>query len=328
MAALESLAGRVAQMSVPAESDIVRQGEDGDRFYVVKSGIADVIVDGFCVGSVTGGGYFGERALLRNVPRMATVRSREPMDLLVLPQVDFVTALTGQVGAGTAPAAAAAHRSRDLGAVAAPAGRGPLARQPVVPSRSELAATARRPERRRALARGSSDHPPGRAWRPVLRHARRPGLRLGGRRCDERAARRRPVRRDRPPARRAEARRCRRGQPSCDLEPASRRFRVGGPFSGDLRLSPGSASREAPAGTKRPKQGGRVPRLALERNEVTTPWRSLSWGSTNGTCPSTSSSSAQSPSATSPRLCRRFATASTSPRSSCSRPACAPRSTR
>ncbi len=106
MAALESLAGRVAQMSVPAESDIVRQGEDGDRFYVVKSGIADVIVDGFCVGSVAGGGYFGERALLRNVPRMATVRSREPMDLLVLPQVDFVTALTGQVGSGTAPAAA------------------------------------------------------------------------------------------------------------------------------------------------------------------------------------------------------------------------------
>jgi CRP-like cAMP-binding protein len=106
MAALESLAGRVAQLSVPAGSDIVRQGEDGDRFYVVKSGIADVIVDGFCVGSVAGGGYFGERALLRNVPRMATVRSREPMDLLVLPQVDFVTALTGQVGAGTAPAAA------------------------------------------------------------------------------------------------------------------------------------------------------------------------------------------------------------------------------
>jgi CRP-like cAMP-binding protein len=106
MAALESLAGRVAQLSVPAGSDIVRQGEDGDCFYVVKSGIADVIVDGFCVGSVAGGGYFGERALLRNVPRMATVRSREPMDLLVLPQVDFVTSLTGQVGAGTAPAAA------------------------------------------------------------------------------------------------------------------------------------------------------------------------------------------------------------------------------
>ena len=106
MAALESLAGRVAQLSVPAGSDIVRQGEEGDRFYIVKSGVADVIVDGFCVGSVASGGYFGERALLRNVPRMATVRSREPMDLLVLPQVDFVTALTGQMGAGTAPAAA------------------------------------------------------------------------------------------------------------------------------------------------------------------------------------------------------------------------------
>ncbi len=258
MASLESLAGRVVQLSVPAGSDIVRQGEDGDRFYVVKSGSADVIVDGFCVGSVTGGGYFGERALLRNVPRMATVRSREPMDLLVLPQADFVTALTGQAGAGTAPAAvptgqhtypAASELTRRQRVEVL------SQRQPVVPSRSELAATARRPERHRALAGGSSHHPPGRAGRPVLRHARRPGPRLGGRRSQKRAPRRRPVRRDRPPARRAEARRRRRGQPGCDIEPAARRFRVGGPFSGDRRLSPGAATRGSPGRSKTTQTG-------------------------------------------------------------------------
>ena len=104
MAALESLAGRVTQLSVPSGSDVVRQGEQGDRFYVVKSGHADVLVDNFRVGSVATGDYFGERALLRDVPRMATIRACEPMELLVLPQADFLAALTGQVGTGSAPA--------------------------------------------------------------------------------------------------------------------------------------------------------------------------------------------------------------------------------
>ena len=103
MAALESIVGRVTHLSVPAGTEIVRQGDAGDCFYVVGTGKAEVLVDGFPVGSVVAGGYFGERALLRNVPRMATVRSSEPTELLVLAGSDFLTALTGQQGAGTAP---------------------------------------------------------------------------------------------------------------------------------------------------------------------------------------------------------------------------------
>jgi cAMP-dependent protein kinase regulator len=62
-----------------------------------------VLVDGFRVGSVAAGGYFGEKALLRNVPRMATVRSRVEMQLLVLSRDDFLTALTDQPGGAAAP---------------------------------------------------------------------------------------------------------------------------------------------------------------------------------------------------------------------------------
>jgi len=101
MATLESLVGRLIHLTVPAGTEVVRQGEKGDRFYIVRTGSADVLVDGFLVGSATPGGYFGERALLRDVPRMATVRSREPMELIALQQLDFVTALTGQEGAGS-----------------------------------------------------------------------------------------------------------------------------------------------------------------------------------------------------------------------------------
>jgi CRP-like cAMP-binding protein len=111
MAALESLAGRVVRIQVPPGTDIVRQGEPGDRFYVVDAGTADVLVDGFGVGSVMPGGYFGERALLRSVPRMATVRSRETMELLALPGEDFVTALTGLAGAASTPTDAPSYTS-------------------------------------------------------------------------------------------------------------------------------------------------------------------------------------------------------------------------
>jgi cAMP-dependent protein kinase regulator len=74
----------------------VVQGDPGDRFYVVESGSADVLVDGFLVGFVGDGGAFGEKALLRDVPRTATVRSRTPMTLSALSREHFLGALTGR----------------------------------------------------------------------------------------------------------------------------------------------------------------------------------------------------------------------------------------
>ena len=100
MASLGYLATAVENLSVPAGTDIVRQGDPGDRFYVVKEGAADVLVDGFFVGTVGQGANFGERALLRDVVRTATVRSREPMQLLTLSREAFLTALIGQAPPG------------------------------------------------------------------------------------------------------------------------------------------------------------------------------------------------------------------------------------
>jgi len=102
MAALDSLAGRVMPVSVPAGTDVVRQADHGDRFYMVVTGTAEVLVDGFLVGALGPGESFGEKALLRDVPRTATVRSCEPMQLLALSREDFLSALTGQQTLGTA----------------------------------------------------------------------------------------------------------------------------------------------------------------------------------------------------------------------------------
>ena len=72
----------------PGESPVT-QGESGDRFYVVASGRADVIRDGTRVGSVSKGMYFGEVALLRDVPRTATVTASTPMRLFALDRDGF-----------------------------------------------------------------------------------------------------------------------------------------------------------------------------------------------------------------------------------------------
>ncbi len=91
---LENLAGRLAPMFVPtAGIDVVRQGDEGSFFYIVVSGRADVLINGYVVGAMGRGDSFGERALLRDVPRTATVRSLSPMHLLALSRENFLAAV-------------------------------------------------------------------------------------------------------------------------------------------------------------------------------------------------------------------------------------------
>ena len=96
MASLDALIARLSPMFVPhAGVDVVRQHEHGDRFYVIEEGSAEVLVDDYAVGTLGPGDSFGERALLRDVPRTATVRSLEPVRMIVLDRDDFLAAVTG-----------------------------------------------------------------------------------------------------------------------------------------------------------------------------------------------------------------------------------------
>ncbi|HLX31678.1 MAG TPA: MFS transporter [Gaiellaceae bacterium] len=92
---LERLAAEASEVSVEAGREVVTQGEAGDHFYVIAAGRAGVEIDGTPGGELAAGDFFGEIALLRDVPRTATVRALEPLRLYALGRDHFVAAVTG-----------------------------------------------------------------------------------------------------------------------------------------------------------------------------------------------------------------------------------------
>ena len=94
LAAKERLATKLLPIDVPAGETIVRAGEVGDRFYLVDSGTVRI---GLQEGEKESGAgdYFGEIALLRDVPRTATVTAAAATRLYALERADFLAAVTG-----------------------------------------------------------------------------------------------------------------------------------------------------------------------------------------------------------------------------------------
>jgi len=78
----------------PGET-IVRQGDVGDRLYVIRKGEVAVLKDGVQVALLHAGDYFGEMALLSSEPRNASVRAIQPSDILAVNKGDFTKLLAG-----------------------------------------------------------------------------------------------------------------------------------------------------------------------------------------------------------------------------------------
>jgi len=99
---LEHLAGRLVPIRLEAGAMIVREGDSGDRFYIVAEGEVQVSQGGAVLSELEAGGYFGEIALIRDIPRTATVTARTPVVLYALDREDFLAAVTGHSQAAEA----------------------------------------------------------------------------------------------------------------------------------------------------------------------------------------------------------------------------------
>jgi len=88
---LQRTAGITQEHFEPGEI-IFRQGDLGDRIYMIIGGMAEVVREGdeeMVLAKVGAGEFFGEMALLEQCARTATVRCLEPMDTLSLPKREF-----------------------------------------------------------------------------------------------------------------------------------------------------------------------------------------------------------------------------------------------
>jgi MFS family permease len=92
----ETLARRMASAEVMAGETVIREGEHGERFYVIASGEVQVSQNGRVLRREGRGEAFGEIALLRHVQRTATVIAVTDLELLWLDRETFVSAISGQ----------------------------------------------------------------------------------------------------------------------------------------------------------------------------------------------------------------------------------------
>jgi MFS family permease len=109
VAAKERVAASLVPLSVHAGELVIRAGETGDRFYIVGDGELDISAAGLHT-TAHKADYFGEVALLRDVPRTATVKAIVDSELYALQRNDFLAAVTGVSAAHAAGQAVAEKR--------------------------------------------------------------------------------------------------------------------------------------------------------------------------------------------------------------------------
>jgi MFS family permease len=99
---VEYLATRLEEARFEDGAVVIREGEPGSHFYVIVEGEAVASVAGRPLRTMGPGDGFGEIALLREVPRTATVVARGVLRTMTLYRTDFLAALSANVDSASA----------------------------------------------------------------------------------------------------------------------------------------------------------------------------------------------------------------------------------
>jgi CRP-like cAMP-binding protein len=99
---LEGVARQLLPVEVPRGTVVIREGDRGDCYYAVADGELTVSRNGKIVQRLAHGDGFGEIALIRDVPRQATVTTVSNSLLYSLEKESFLETITGQVSAFSA----------------------------------------------------------------------------------------------------------------------------------------------------------------------------------------------------------------------------------
>ncbi len=116
--ALARLAGQLEPLHVEAGHELCRQGEPGDRLFIIVTGSCGVYVreerGEERLTALGPGEHFGEIALLTDEPRTATVRAETPVDVLQLPRDRFLKLVDSDATIARTVAGALARRLRTV----------------------------------------------------------------------------------------------------------------------------------------------------------------------------------------------------------------------
>jgi MFS family permease len=107
---LEALAASMQLVPVTAGETVFRQGDHGDRFYIIETGEIEIEIDGRVTNVLGPADHFGEIALLRDIPRTGTARARKETQLYALERDAFLGAVTGHAGSSEAAETVVAAR--------------------------------------------------------------------------------------------------------------------------------------------------------------------------------------------------------------------------
>jgi len=99
---LEGIARELEPVTVTPGTVVIKEGDRGDCYYAVAAGRLDVSRDGKLLQTLSRGEGFGEIALIRDVPRQASVTATTDASLYALHKELFVQTVTGHVAAATA----------------------------------------------------------------------------------------------------------------------------------------------------------------------------------------------------------------------------------